>query len=412
MGNVLSVVNRLFSRCQFIDKYLVIYFFPIGLVIQLTGVLWLGKGSGWVAQTYTWLMLPAFLSLVLNSKSIWSFRLGLGWWCFLVFIMLAFLSKGWSDVNLSWWDTFKQCVYVVLYVYALIRLCERPKILKKVLLLCVILAVIAAFISLIYRYGIQGYPVGYRQYRIYSLITGGFADLGYPIMAGFYYGIFAAILLAWQANNNCLPWSKVCLAWIGIAILGLYVAMTWSRGAWVSLTCAFLFILVMSCNKKSICFCMAIVFVCLSLIFSHLHIFSHSIVDGTYSARTDIWRSTMERISERPWFGYGYGASFSAKNNLGIVVHHPHSYFLQLVRQYGFVGGVLFLVMLANMAYLSIKYRSCMLVSVGSAVLAFGLVGMVTDVKHIITRPGYDWFYIWLPLGLLLGMRRFKLFNH
>ncbi len=386
-----------------LDERIVHYLLPLGLIIQLTGVIWIGRGAGWIAQTYTWLMLPAFVSLLLNLRYIKSFRPCSGLVFILVFLLWATITKVWSDTPLSYLAVTKNLLYICLYLYALVRLSERPEKLIRIIVFCCIIGIFAALVSLVYQYGVLGHPTGYRQYRISSFVPGSFADLGYPIMAGLYYGIFFSGLLSSLYFKDRLSIQYVLLIWAGLLVMGLYVFMTGSRGPWVALVCSTIFTFIVTPNKRSLIISAVMVIICATFIYVYFHVFKNQVLDDTYSGRTEIWKTALHKIANRPWLGYGIDSDFTAYNDFGVIVHHPHSYYLQVLRSYGIVGGVLFLLTLIWMGLFIFKQRRVKLVKLAGAILVFSCVGMLTDVRALITRPSIAWFYIWLPLGILIG---------
>ena len=320
------------------------------------------------------------------------------------FLIWAVISIRWSDTPQSWTDALKRCLYIGIYVYMLVRLCETPDKLKKILLVCCGLAVLAALASLIYHYGILHEPMGYRQYRIGSFIPGSFADLGICIMAGLYYATFAVLLFGWLSSGKNISTNRKVICLLSLLILMAYILMTWSRGPWIALACGLAFVAVMSKNKLSYALLAAGVVGCIAVVVICHHTFDHQVVSSSFGDRTAIWATALHKISLRPWFGYGYDASFSAQTNLGNYVEHSHSYYLQVIRMFGIVGGVFYFSMLAGLAQLIFKYRHHMLVQMAGAALVVGLVGTLTDVQYLITRPSTSWFYIWFPLGIILGV--------
>ena len=42
---------------------------------------------------------------------------------------------------------------------------------------------------------------------------------------------------------------------------------------------------------------------------------------------------------------------------------------------------------------------------VALATLVFALVAMVSDISNVFTRPNSYWVVLWLPIGLIMGLR-------
>ena len=123
--------------------------------------------------------------------------------------------------------------------------------------------------------------------------------------------------------------------------------------------------------------------------------------DLTFTGRTDIWVATIHAIERQPWTGYGMGGLFSSpptavtervNDEVGFIVPHAHSGILDLVAQYGVIGGLLFLVMLGSWVSSSMKVRyiavdlaawnlvvalCLVVVSLSEAVFEAGWVGLI-----------------------------------
>ncbi|MCY4178301.1 MAG: O-antigen ligase family protein [Endozoicomonadaceae bacterium] len=422
-GTIKEYLSRL-------EQLIIAYILPVGLVIQITGIIWLGRGSSWATQTYLWLILPSFVVFLINIKKITTWRPIWAEIFLLMFLVWAFLSKGWSNTTLTWADVAKRCIFISLYIYAIIRLGETPKKLQKCLLFCCFIAACAALLSLIYHYGVEGHGMLYRQYRIFSF-QGRWANLSHPVVAAMYYSLFLILLLHWQQKkfyHQNMHRLLFC-SWAGITILILYIVMTWSRGPGVAVLVGIFISMVIYRNK------MAYVYLFLSLLVimfimcvntehlssQHQHadkynftlktiienMFSgHTVIENTFGGRTNIWKTAVLQIIQRPWLGHGFDSAFAAYNNWGELVDSPHNYFLHVLYLYGVVGILLFISMLVGMAGLALKsaYRHHLLMKTGVILLIVSLIAMLNDIQKIITRPNESWLYIWLPVGMILSV--------
>ena len=66
------------------------------------------------------------------------------------------------------------------------------------------------------------------------------------------------------------------------------------------------------------------------------------------SGRSELWIQTSQQIFQSPWIGYGSGRF---RDNMGAqygtVLNHPHNFILQYLYDWGFIGGVIALLLLA-----------------------------------------------------------------
>ena len=105
--------------------------------------------------------------------------------------------------------------------------------------------------------------------------------------------------------------------------------------------------------------------------------------------RLAIWKHAKERISERPWQGYGYGLHILGReigaDTGDAKIRHPHNVFVSQWLQTGAIGAGLFVVMLGSVAWRFARFvRSdddevARLGAIGLAVLAAFVVRNLTD---------------------------------
>lgn len=85
--------------------------------------------------------------------------------------------------------------------------------------------------------------------------------------------------------------------------------------------------------------------------------------DLTFSGRTDIWAAVLNAAADRPWFGYGLGGVFWEANTVtrqiwaevGFVIPHAHSGWLDVLLTIGLVGVLVYAVKFATTIGLGIK---------------------------------------------------------
>lgn len=399
------------KRLFLLDHFLITYIFPFGFIVQLTGILWIGRGSSWIAQSTFWLLLPAFISFLINIKKLKTWRPEWTEIFLVMFLMWTSVSQRWSETTLTWLEVAKRCVYIGLYIYAIICLGRSPEKLKKYLVFSCVLAIIAALISIINHYGIEGEGLFYRQYRIYNMGIKKLADFGIPPWAAIYYAIFFVLLFSWQHNTYVKKGYKAFLVGLGLFVLGAYLILTWSRGAWVGTIGGVVFSFLINRSKHSLMILLSVLSVgaiaALVYYFSHIDVIyqasNEKILDPTFDGRTNIWKEGFELILQRPWLGHGFDAKVGVYNNWGIKVNYIHNYFVQLVYFYGFIGLSFFVGMLTALGTLIFRYRQNTVVRIGAAILITALICMLNDIHKIVTRPGESWLYIWLPVGMILS---------
>lgn len=378
----------------------------IGLFVQLAGLLFNADSSRYATQIYLLLFVPAFLLLLRD-------RFALGLWkqlpayCLLTLmvwvLVIAGLHPG-SEKTLGYW--LKIVLLLVLYIFAVARLVESPRRFHIVLVTAVVVAVLFAWLTIYYQLIILERPLEYdvlRRLRFRELGWGGLADLDHPIVAGLYYGVFA-VMVAWFFLAWRMTVARTSL--LALAIFGLlfYVLLTFSRGAWFSVAAGGAIILLLFGNRK------AYLLLTLGLIIISVaaYLFWPEIQNEQkvgFNNREYIWSAWLLELPAFWLWGAGAGKDFIFIFSGGAKTIHAHSFYLQLWYEYGVVGLVLFLVFIASLLWKGWQCRSNPLALLGMGLLVFAMVAMVSDVYAIFHRPSPYWVLVWLPVGVLLGVK-------
>lgn len=80
-------------------------------------------------------------------------------------------------------------------------------------------------------------------------------------------------------------------------------------------------------------------------------------VDQFSSGRTAFWKETFHLVLDRPWFGHG-GEQFRFVSKLADGTYrHPHDFILQMLFDWGFVGGGAVLILLVCAVAAALKLR-------------------------------------------------------
>ena len=385
-----------------IDTFLVRFIIPLGLFIQISSIHWLGRGAD-ISQTYTWLLFPALVCFLLNLKSLRDWRPDLQELCITGFLLLAIASWWWGVPEKSWIDVMKKCLYISMYLYAIVRLSQKGYLLEKTLIASAIIAVVGAAVALINQYVVQDHSLSYRSYRIYSMGIARFGDMGNPIPAGIYFGAIAALLFSWTCTTLLKPWQLI-LSITGVCTLLLYVLMTGSRGPQLATAVAFLTACLVIRNKRTKLFLVLGLITAIIGLYLFQEAFFEINKDSTLNGRVPIWLSTLGHISESPWIGHGPGYKMS---NLwqGTYFTYAHNYYLQSILNYGLLGFALFAGIIGSTLHLMKKHWQNKLVKISFFLLIYGMACMLTEISRLIIIPDEAWLIFWLPVGLVIGAK-------
>lgn len=384
----------------------------IGLFVQLAGLLFNADGSRYATQIYLLLFVPALLLLLRDrfAPELWR---QLPAYCLLALMVwvvaIAGLHPG-SEKTLGYW--LKIVLLLALYVFAVARLVANPRRFHMVLVAAALVAVLFAWLTLYYQLIFLDRPLEYKALRWHvrfrELGWGGLADLDHPIVAGLYYGVFAIMItwffLAW-------PMTAARTSLLALAMLGLllYVLLTFSRGAWFSVAAGGAILLLLFGNRKAY----TLLALGLLILAVGAYLFWPEIQNERkigVTGREYIWNSWLQHLPQFWLWGAGAGADFlftfpEGTRQAGKTFKHAHSLYLQLWYQFGIVGIALFLVFMASLLWKGWRCRSNPLALLGLGLLVFAMVAMVSDVYAIFHRPSPYWVLVWLPVGVLLGVK-------
>lgn len=385
----------------------VLLLMALGLFVQLAGLMFNSDGSRYATQLYLLLFIPA---LVLLLKE----RLAIALWrqpsAYLLLALLAWvlLSAGFhegSSKDMGYWA--KIVLLLILYLFAVATLVRREASFTRIILLASVVVAVFAWLTLYYQYGVLDRPLEYpevRSFRLREMGWKGLADLDHPVVAGLYLGVFA-VTLCWSFIHLRLPaWQSALLVLCGVGVL-LYVLFTFSRGAWFSVAASILVLLLIYPNIKSRSL---LGIACVGMVAAVWFFWPEIQAERTVglSHRDQIWANWWAHLGSFWDVGRGAGADLYFLFPNGFEVFHAHSLYLQLWYEYGVVGVVLFVALLLSLLWKAWACRAQPLACLGMALLVFAMVAMVSDVYAIFQRPSPYWTVFWLPVGILLGLRR------
>lgn len=176
-----------------------------------------------------------------------------------------------------------------------------------------------------------------------------YSTLENPNLFGAYLLMIISILTAFTLRERAVK-RRTVFAVILLSLL-LCLALTYSRGAWVSLA-AIVLGLTLFYDKR---FGLLFLLVPVMLAFYHgqvverfLSLFSGE--DTSVDLRFALWESTMAMIEEHPLLGVGWGAYFLAYPDYnffiqeeGVLIFHAHNMYLNMMAEVGIPGGMAFL---------------------------------------------------------------------
>ena len=245
---------------------------------------------------------------------------------------------------------FLPCMYAILYMLIVSYLDTIKK--KKKLLLCFLGAAAAVAGYGIWQYihidymiahvinqewvDTKEFPHLYR--RMYSTLENPNLCATYFLIVISYVGAF--FLFEKEIKN------KVILMGIG-SVATLCLALTYSRGAWVSLL-FILFIYASIYDKKIFTLFTLVPFILYfyegQVVLRFLSLFSTH--DTSVGMRFTLWANTLDIIKDFPLLGCGWGTFYltypmydSLVKDAGILIYHAHNMYLSMIATIGFLGA-------------------------------------------------------------------------
>lgn len=382
-------------------------FWP-GVFLQVSGLLLNRDGSQYATQLYLALFLPALPLLASRWRDAltpWRQRAAVPLALLIGWVMVRGVGGAGADHDALYW--LKVPLLVFLYVTAVAHLTGHDRARQALLWATTGVAAGAAWLTLLRQIVLSDRPLTYdylrQDGRLHDLGWLGFADLTHPVVAGLYLGFFVAICTYLLLLR---PYRTTTYLALAIAMAGLltYVLLTFSRGAWFATGCAGLALLLLFPGHLSRALLAVGVLALLAMPVLFWPELQHEWFLGT-SQRDMIWLGWLAKLPEFWLAGAGAGRELVYVYPWGDVVLHAHSLYLQLWYEFGLPGIALLLWLLVELLRKAWRLRADPAARLGLALVLYASAGMLTDVHAIFHRPSHYWVLLWLPTGLVLGLK-------
>lgn len=296
-------------------------------------------------------------------------------------------------------------LYVTGFIGALAVACQNnTKLPMQILHVIVYSAFLGAVFCLFDTYFVGGENLSYRLV--------GRGALENPILLSSIHGvaIFCAAYI-FSTLKNKVGWLYLFLMLPSIAI----VFLTQSRGPLLALvvTCLLFLFWLMKGKFRVKALITTVLAGCMLITAAFILEDVDSRLVSLDGPRPAIWGETLKKIVQKPIVGYGLQektditAPMIIKSEQGAVevnthFQHPHSAYLTTLLHGGFLAFILLLMLLIKTLFCTKR------VSPYHFILVFGLIYVLFDAARLFTPPKELWLIIWLPLGMLLAIRRTK----
>ncbi|MFQ3675941.1 MAG: O-antigen ligase family protein [Endomicrobiia bacterium] len=232
--------------------------------------------------------------------------------------------------------------------------------------------------------------------------------LGYYNSLGGVLGMMVPFIYSYLIFTNRERIKEKIFFLVSFVLSCIALVLTFTRGAWVGTIISVLVITIYKIKWKAMF---------LILIFPSMLIFSpvrnriKDTINSPHGGRENIWKWSIEMISKRPVFGYGFSSFqklLSEKDSyMGKEHFHSHNVYLNTFVESGIVGVILLL----SIMFLVLKYIF-KLVKKNKTPLIFGILGVVIDfylhsfVDNVLWGETLYMFYFFIGILFLLDKNR------
>lgn len=331
------------------------------------------------------LYLPALLLLVLRPRSFLAFwqRPSMPW--IGVLLLWGCLSVVWSNVAHPA-SELGRSASILLFLYGWTQAIEDREERIRNLLLCggAVMAVAALGAMLLFL--------------VHPPVDGRLAAFGVMSNANLAAAAMAAAVL-WLCT-----WPGEKLHWrIGqglmVAVLVLFVFMTFTRSAWGALFVALLTLVL--CRHGRYAFWQGAALVLLGC--AGVVIGLPELTQRGWSMRPQILERSWALFEQHPWLGMGQGATFHI--DVGdMVLTHAHNMFSQLAIELGAPGLLMGLMVWGMLGWRGWSHRREPLGRLVLATWVLATIMLQFDLPHLIDSPRPTWLITWLPLAMSFSL--------
>lgn len=368
----------------------------IGLFMFLSGYFLLWTNKSYNNSIYIFCCLPAFYFLITelrcSLRSLSRNPILIALLCYLVYLPVS--SLWYVENQLS--DTlhfYKNALTIFLFViFAAHIIKEDQHLYTNAFFYCSVGASIVAICSYIVW---QWYPEYSRLYTPDRL----FGVTRATMIEG--YGV-ALLASCFTITNHKETWRKSALAF-SIAILFIFILFSGSRITLLATLIAPLTILLFKQQRRVIIF-FSIIISCLSLAFFISDELRALFFRGE-PWRFKIWQHFFNEALQNPWFGAGLNSRQEVTIE-GLTFLNTHNSLLSSFHSGGLLGVILHILIYITGLITAVKNRKNPIVILASIILSYGFIAELTSGGRLINNPSQQWLYIWMPIGMLLGVQQ------
>ena len=248
------------------------------------------------------------------------------WLCVMVGLLAA-----WGAISLTWTNAedpsreAKRLLYIgVFLLFFPVLACGRTEQVIRVMQWGGFGLALSSLLAIIKFYGFE-HNAWYARLE-------GLGQLSHPILGAYVIGLAAVWLLHWLPRGR---WMQVAWA-VSIALLGLFVVLSQSRGAALALLLTVVAMPAWCRDRRTAVIAIGAVVAALAVFFAMQSL----MLSRGVSYRPQIFMAAMQMIAERPWTGLGLGGDYYVFWN-EFRFDHSHNLFTHIAIELGLPGLLL-----------------------------------------------------------------------
>ena len=242
---------------------------------------------------------------------------------------------------------------------------------------------LSSLLAIIKFYGLEGHAWSER--------LEGLGQLSHPILGAYVIGLAATWMLHWVPRGRGMQ----VAALLAVALLGLFVVASQSRGAALALLLSVVAMPLWCRDRRSTVIAIAAVVAALVVFVSMQSL----MLSRGASYRPQIFIAALQMISEHPWTGLGLGGDYVVPWQ-DRVFDHSHNLFTHVAIELGLPGLLLWCAVWFGVLWQAWKARDT---AYGKGIIGmwvFSTLAMQFDAASLTGTPRAEWFITWLPIGL------------
>ncbi len=302
------------------------------------------------------------------------------------------LLLAWCGVSLAWSPAedpgreIKRLVYILVFLLAFPLLAQLGLArIRQLLLLGSGLLAIAALVSVINFYGLQGQSLLAR--------LAGIGEISHPILGAYVIGSAVLFLLYEPPRQRGMQ-----LLWLAaLACLGAFAMLSQSRGAVLALVLTVIMAPLWFRDRHSRVFSI-LAAIATGLAFYFVY---DLIARRGSSYRPEIFHAVVDMIAAHPWTGLGLGAAYDV-SAVGRRFDHTHNMFTHIAMEVGLPGMLLWIMVWLYTLGEIVRARATLFGKVLLGFWVYSTLAMQFDAASLTDTPRAEWFISWLPVGLAM----------